>query len=572
VIEGVSLTDGAFSEGGGYLADASGGIAVLISDGTFPRGVLVRVAGTVDDRFHQRTVRTTAAELVAGDAAPEPEAVSVPTGTVGEELEGRLVTVAGTISGAPTSLSGGLAYELDDGSGIIRVLVGDVTSIDTGPWLTGASLTVRGVLGQRDSSGTGTAGYRVQPRDAEDVLGLSPPGATATPSPSGQPSDTPGPSGSPAPGVSSIADARRAASGTRLKVRGTVTLPSGLVERGSAAIQDASGAILLRLGDEAGALSLGTLVEAEGVRSTKSGMATLRVTVAPRRLGSQAPPAPARRASGALGEADEATLVIVRGALAGKPTRTSAENVYVDLDDGSGPIRVFASPRSGIDLQDVPAGAWVEVTGVLGQETSGQQPLRGYRIWPRVVADLSVLAEPVAGAGGPAGSAGSGGSGGPGISSAGGAGQGTSSAHASPPSLPVPLLALALPTSASAPPLTGRPMGEVAPARQPPMAAGLLAAAGLLWLAAGGMLGGREGLQHLVAALMSRLRAARSDEEASGAGASPPGADAPPAGPLDPPALVPLTVLGGAAGARSALSTRRERDRAREVERILPPT
>ena len=37
------------------------GVAVLVSDGTFPRGALIRVAGTIDNRFQQRTVRTTAA-------------------------------------------------------------------------------------------------------------------------------------------------------------------------------------------------------------------------------------------------------------------------------------------------------------------------------------------------------------------------------------------------------------------------------------------------------------------------------------------------------------------------------
>ena len=36
LVEGLSLTDSGFSDGGGYLADATGGIAVLLSDGTFP--------------------------------------------------------------------------------------------------------------------------------------------------------------------------------------------------------------------------------------------------------------------------------------------------------------------------------------------------------------------------------------------------------------------------------------------------------------------------------------------------------------------------------------------------------
>ena len=38
------------------------------------------------------------------------------------------------------------------------------------------------------------------------------------------------------------------------------------------------------------------------------------------------------------------------------------------------------------------AGTWVEVLGVLGQETTGAQPLRGYRVWPRSPGDVRILA------------------------------------------------------------------------------------------------------------------------------------------------------------------------------------
>jgi hypothetical protein len=37
-------------------------------------------------------------------------------------------------------------------------------------------------------------------------------------------------------------------------------------------------------------------------------------------------------------------------------------------------------------------GTWVEVRGVLGQETTGAQPQRGYRVWPAMLADLRVTA------------------------------------------------------------------------------------------------------------------------------------------------------------------------------------
>ena len=191
---GRTLTESAFADGGGYLADASGGIAVLLSDGSFPRGQQVRV-----DRHGRRSLQPADHQdrcerlcTVIGPAA-EPAAAEASTGAIGEAFEGELVVVAGTIASSPTTLTTGIAVDLDDGSGAVRVMVGDATGIDTAGWTRGASLRLRGVVGQRDSSGTGTAGYRVQPRDAADVLGFPPPpspppAAAPTPSPSGDPS------------------------------------------------------------------------------------------------------------------------------------------------------------------------------------------------------------------------------------------------------------------------------------------------------------------------------------------------------------------------------------------------
>ena len=148
-------------------------------------------------------------------------------------------------------------------------MVGTATGIDVTGWARDVRLHLRGVVGQRDSSGSGTAGYRVQPRDAADLLTVTPP-ATPSPSPTTNPSRD---AGAIRPIHQRSASRRRARLGvnTRLTVRGVVTLPSGLAEPGEAAIQDSSGAILLRLGDEAGRLRLGELVEVAGTRSTRVG-------------------------------------------------------------------------------------------------------------------------------------------------------------------------------------------------------------------------------------------------------------------------------------------------------------
>jgi Lamin Tail Domain len=553
LVECVSLTDSAFSDGGGYLADATGGIAVLLTDGSFPRGMTLRVRGELDQRFSQRTIRAAGADVTIIGAGSEPTATPATSGSIGEAHEGELVELDGVIVSGQTDLTSGIAIDLDDGSGPIRLMVGTATGIDVTAWTRDVRLHLRGVVGQRDSSGSGTAGYRVQPRDAADILAVTPP-ATPSPSPSINPSATPAPSADPS--VLSIAAARAAEVNTRLTVRGVVTLPSGLAEAGEAVMQDSSAAILLRLGDEAGSLRLGELVEVAGIRSTSAGMETIRVTLPARKLGDQALPDPLRRSTGALGEAQEAMLVVARGEVALTPRRTSAENVYFDIDDGSGPIRIFVSPRAGIQTDAILLGSVVEVTGVLGQETTGKLPDRGYRLWPRRTSDVKVVA-PAPRATTSSGSPGSGG-GGPTGSGGGAGGQpGTAASSMQPakqqgvPRLeaPEPAQAIpsAIPVTSESPQIQGAAMDDYfSPA---PASAGLLVLAALL-LGVGGVAVGPPGL---AGRLMAHLRERFSGSHEAGGSGQPA-----PAGGLGPaPRLVPLTVV---------------EDAHERGGRILPPT
>jgi lamin tail-like protein len=408
-IEGLTLTAGDFIDGGGYLVDSSAGIALLVADGSYGRGELLRVTGTVDDRYAQRTIRATANMVVSLGSGGDPLAMDAATGSIGEAVEGSLVEVTGVITSSAMTLSSGLAWDVDDGSGATRVLVGTATGIDTSSWSRGVGLTLIGVVGQRDSSGSGTSGYRVQPRDAADILALEPvatpsyaptpePTATLQPTASPLPSSSPSPTPAPEAPLVSISEARAAASGTHLRIRGVVTAPSGLIETGSAIVQDTTAAILVRLGTDVGTLALGQFVELDGTRATKAGMLSLRVGKGPLYLGAQADPDAPRRATGALGEADEARLVIVRGAIGSAISRPRGGNVSFAIDDGSGPIRVTISSQAGIGTGSLARGAWIELRAVLAQETTGSAPTNGYRLWPRVPIDLRVIVAPVAAA------------------------------------------------------------------------------------------------------------------------------------------------------------------------------
>lgn len=398
-IEGTALTDSAFTDGGGFVADDSGGIAVLVTGATFARGDRLRLAGTIDDRFSQRTLRVDAAGLAVIGAGGDPAPSSVTTGAVGEGVEGTLVRVSGSIVGAGSELSTGLAFDLDDGSGPTRLVVATATGIDVSAWEAGTRLELVGVVGQRDSTGSGSTGYRVHPRAATDIIAVDA-APTSTPEPSGSGSGDPSPSASPPGGVITIAAARELPKNAAARVRGTVTMPPGVVDPTTAVLQDATGAIVVRLGDEAGTASRGESVQVEGVRSTKSGMETLRVTTAPTRLGQVSEPAPRPLKTGNAAERDEALLVVVRGAVVAAARRSSSGTVSFELDDGSGPLRVTVGAAVGAEPGSLTSGAWLEITGILGQDTTGAQPLRGYRVWPRDAADIRLLATPTGAAAG----------------------------------------------------------------------------------------------------------------------------------------------------------------------------
>ena len=555
-VEASALTGHDFADGGGFVADATGGIAVLVTGGTYARGDRLRVSGTVDDRFAQRTIRADGAGVVRIGAGTLPQPANVSTAAVGEAVEGRLVQLSARLLGSPTSLTAGLAFDVDDGTGPTRVLVGTTTGIETAGWVADAVVKLVGVVGQRDSTGTATAGYRVMPRDAGDVLSVTGPGEPSQSPGASQPaSATPLP---PSGSVVAIAQARTVATNATVRIRGIVTMPSDLVEPGSAALQDESGAIALRLGDEAGSLAQGELVEVEGKRSTFAGMLTVRVTTPPLRVGTSGAPAPAQRTTGRIGEAEEAHLLVVRGGVGSSINRSSAGNTYFDLDDGSGPLRVYLSPRSGIAPSTLTAGTWVEIQGVLFQETSGQQPERGYRLWPRSAADIRLMAAPVA-----AGSNGAAGAG-----PATGVGPGRSQAVVARPNPPAggrhPRLAVARPT-ASPPVALVQPVADVTATadRRPLLAAGLLLAAALAFAGGGGLLLGRAGLARLRDAAMGQLRRAEPNTPAEEDAA---------VGPAAPPAMVPLVVESAPAARPPQLSVVDGGARTREHGRILPPT
>ena len=254
-------------------------------------------------------------------------------------------------------------------------MVGTATGIDVDAWSAGRATRParRGGAARLERIGDGGV-PRPAPRRRRHPDGH----AAGHPEPV---TDRTDPSATPAPsrrsvGRSSIAAARAAAVNTRLTVRGRgdpALRPGGTgrgrhpgrVRRHPAAA-----------GRRSRQPGLGELVELAGTRSTKRGDGDHpRDRRRARKLGKQAQPDPLRRSTGALGEAQEALLVVARGEVTlHAPPHQRRERL----------LRHRRRIRAAPDLRQptsghrrpiaILLGSVVEVSGVLGQETTGKLP------------------------------------------------------------------------------------------------------------------------------------------------------------------------------------------------------
>ena len=443
-IEGVLTTAlGALESGrSGFIQDASGGIALYLDEPvveSWPAGTIVRVDGIVASRFSQRTLRVSESALQPGPMADLPTPRSIETGAATEAFEGVRVAITGIVVGAPDQLTDGLGVTVDDGSGPVRTVIGpDAASGRT--ISSGMTATVIGPLGQRDSSGTGSAGYRVQATLAGELL-LGPtatpiptpvatpsptpvatpsqivtptPPPTVTPAPTATPTSTPTPMPTPTPAPSpttvTIGEVRTMPIGTEPRTTGVVVAEAGrLGSPALLAIADATGGVVVHLPAGAGSYARGTLLEVAGKLAAPYGQLEVRPVKADLRdLGTGTPPTPLAVGVAGLTESTEGRLVTATGRLTAKPTRTSAGVLTIVLKrDGASPVKVMADPSSRVAAASVKVGSTYRVVGFVGQRASRSGALDGYRIWVRDAADIVNMTgsggspSPTAGAGSP---------------------------------------------------------------------------------------------------------------------------------------------------------------------------
>jgi hypothetical protein len=427
-IEGiVTVGIGALESGrAGFVQDATAGISVYLSEvaaGVIPAGSRVRVGGTVDDRYGQRTVRVALGDVAVGGAAELPPPTMIATGSAGESIEGVRVAVAGEITTSPDQLADGVGIDIDDGSGPLRVVVGPDALAGASVGI-GDAVEVTGPLGQRDSSGTGLAGYRIHAVAPGDLVVLpdpspspeaspspSPePAASPSPSPSAVPSPSPSPSPSPpapspepsvsptpTPALDSIAVARRVAVGDRVHVMGVVTAERGRVGHPETiAIGDGMDGILVRLPDSTPTLPRGTIVEATGTIAEPFGQREIRPTGAGEviDLGPGSIVVPLRVVARDIGESVEGRLASIDGTVTQSATRSTSGDIAFEITDETGTVRIMADASAGVERASIRRESSVRIVGIVGQRATRKGRLDGYRIWLRDPADLSILAVP----------------------------------------------------------------------------------------------------------------------------------------------------------------------------------
>jgi hypothetical protein len=420
LIEGILTTDlGALETGhGGFVQDASGGIAIYLDDpvvGSLPAGTTVRIFGEIGSRFAQRTVRAPETAVVREAAADLPAPIGLETGTAGEGDEGRRVTVSGEVTEAPDQLADGLGITIDDGSGPVRAVIAP-PAVGGRTIAGGMTATVTGPLGQRDSSGAGTSGYRVYATlvgELELIAATPTPTQTPTPTPTAVASPTPGPSATPtastipttspgptpAPSAVSIAIVRTLPVGTRVTTTGIVIAEAGRVGSPSLlAIHDGTTGLIVHGATDAQALLRGTRIEVTGKLAAPYGQLEIRPSETDVRvLGAATPPLPATLGSDPLGEGDEGQFVTIAGLLETKPTKSSSGDITLTLArDGAAAVKVMADATSKVTIATFQVGSTYRVTGIVGQRASRTGALDGYRIWIRDAADVAVVAAPIA--------------------------------------------------------------------------------------------------------------------------------------------------------------------------------
>lgn len=382
------------------LQDDSGGIFVRLASPAvgLTLGDVLQVEGVLAAPYGNIEVRPSSEDVAVAGHGDEIAPRDLESVELGEETEGLLGRLEGTVDSVTTSSSGSVTVMLADASGVGRVFVYETLGLVAADFVHGDRLSVTGLVGDRLGL------YRLWPRSSADILDLGGP----TPSPGHTPAPTPAQTAAPtaAPSVISIGEALRR-QGDRISVEGTVSVRNGLLDSDGrrVTIQDASGAILVRLPDNE-STAVGDRIRVTGVVGTYYGAPQLTAESL-RGISRAALTALVIRAA-PLTEALEWRLVTVAGAIGSVSRDGDTWRAELELDGGSIPVSGLS--RSGIPSTAVEEGRRATITGLVKRAypTAGDQR---FALVPRIAGDIvlgAAAGSPAPSPTAPSGSAGSG--------------------------------------------------------------------------------------------------------------------------------------------------------------------
>lgn len=356
VIEAIALNSRTtFGDSSVHIHDASGALRALQVVGNIAAGDSARFLGTIGVQAGQPVLTAVTATVVSANAGvPLPDSLStaVAAGADTGSRDAAQARIAGMIMGAQPQPNGDLLLLVNDGSGLLGVVLDENINFgNTQPFTPGAELRANGVLVP-----TGTGTWQLKPRSATEVNATFP---TVT-----------------------IEEARTMQPGKSVYVRG-VALNSWVAFSDSALhVYDATSAIrVMRLPSTN--VFAGDSIRILGTTGSRNGQPVLNgteIVILLAAVGADAPDSVSTAdAAAATGTARDADHVLIRATVTAVDTVVAGR---LTVNDGSGDLVVVLDPHVGL-FADYVVGDVVRVRGVLSAETSGAWVLK-----PRTVGEI----------------------------------------------------------------------------------------------------------------------------------------------------------------------------------------
>jgi hypothetical protein len=361
------------------IQDSSGGIYVRLATAVagLAIGTFVELDGVLAAPYGQLEIRNLGS-LTVGEGGREPVPSRVALTDGGEQTEGCLVTVGGTVASVETD-SGRITLTIGDGTNSIHAMADPPTGLSRSDVIKGDAVLVTGIVGQRATATGRLDGYRLWLRRRADLSVMREP-PSGSPSPAPLPTRTSVPTGAPV--YHDLASALKTR-GAALDFEAGVTATAGLLDIGKPTIvvDDGTAAVAVTLPEDADVPPVGMRVHVIGkVGRWQTGPTVLASQVS--LLGEMQAIAP-RTLTGSLTGSLEWRLVRACGRV--KRFVRAGVRWRVDMLVGSHEVSVLGEPAASVVVDKSSVGRLAVVSGIVRRSTSDNS---SFQLLPRTALDF----------------------------------------------------------------------------------------------------------------------------------------------------------------------------------------